>query len=51
MKLESDFRSNLSQHFFKFASNAASQCRRSAQTLLTLASPSAQVAQALFPYA
>ena len=39
------FLGNLRRHFFTFASNAVSQRRRSAQALLTLASPSTQVAQ------
>jgi hypothetical protein len=42
---------NLRRHFFKFISDSVVQHRRSAQALLTLASPSAQVAQALFPRA
>ena len=36
---------NLRRHFFDFASHSVSQRRRSAQALLTLALPSAQVAQ------
>ena len=47
MSLNSEHDSNgsLRRHFFLFASNAASQYRRSAQALLTLASPSTQVIQ------
>ena len=40
-----DSSGNLRRLFFTFASNAVSQRRRSAQALLTLASPSTQVAQ------
>jgi len=43
--LVADYSGNLRQHFFDFASHSVSQRRRSAQALLTLASPSAQVAQ------
>jgi hypothetical protein len=35
---------SLRRHFFKFACNAVSQCRRSAQVLLILALPSTQAA-------
>ncbi|KAF8846621.1 hypothetical protein BDZ45DRAFT_812191 [Acephala macrosclerotiorum] len=43
---------NLRRHFFEFALDAVSQRRRSAQALLTLASPSTQVAQSrsCFPF-
>jgi hypothetical protein len=39
-----DFSGSLRRHFFTFASNAVSQRRHSTEALLTLASPSAQVA-------
>jgi len=40
---------NLSRIFTSLSSNAVGHCRRSAQALLTLASPSAQAAQAAQP--
>jgi hypothetical protein len=40
-----DYSDNLTRKLLDFASNAVSQRRRSAQALLTLALPSAQVAQ------
>jgi predicted lactoylglutathione lyase len=42
--------SSLRRHFFKFASNAVSQCRRSTQALLTLALPSTQAAQSVLDF-
>jgi hypothetical protein len=41
-----DYLGNLSRIFTSLSSNAVSHCRRSAQALLTLASPSAQASQA-----